>query len=319
MKKLFLFTIVYLAGAILIMAVFREDWVTLLTGIITTSRGFIDLLSNWVIYIVLAAGVMIASVGLKTMKLRIESIVFAVMVCLLFPSAFSLIKTSLPYIIPFYADPYLAGFDNWLHFGQDPWQITHTIAKYVPYKWAISSYIMVWGIPALFFPVILAATDGDHMRIRRYLILYLVAWVAIGNVGALAGMSVGPVYYDRLLGGARFADLAQALQNAGVADTVFGEIQKNLWSIYEQESQSIGSGISAFPSVHVSVAVVTALYMAERSRWFALPALAFFLMVLFISIFSGYHYAIDGYFSTAVIVGLWAWLRRADQKGHVAA
>lgn len=310
-KKLFLFTLVYLAAAILIMATFREDWVTSLRGIIASSRDFFDLLRHWVIYIGLAAAVLIVSVGLKTMKLRIENIVFAVLVCALFPSAFSLIKTTLPHIIPFFADPYLANFDNWLHFGVDPWRIAYKVSDYLPHEFVILSYTLVWGIQALFFPIFLAAADGDGARVRQYLILYVVAWVGIGNIGALAGMSVGPVYYDRLLGGDRFAELTQALQETGVTQSAIGQIQQNLWMLYKEQSQSIVSGISAFPSVHVSVTVVTALYMFERSKWLFAPAAVFYLSVLFISVFSGYHYAIDGYFSTAVIVGLWAWMRRA--------
>ena len=78
-------------------------------------------------------------------------------------------------------------------------------------------------------------------------------------------------------------------------------MKKALWNVYVDHGQAFGSGISAFPSVHVAMAVVTSLYLAERSRWLAPVGIAFVAIILFMSVYSGFHYAIDGYASILVV------------------
>ena len=33
-------------------------------------------------------------------------------------------------------------------------------------------------------------------------------------------------------------------------------------------------------------------------------------IILFLSVYTGYHYATDGYFSILAVLGFWVWLRR---------
>ena len=147
---------------------------------------------------------------------------------------------------------------------------------------------------------------------KRFAILHVVCWVGLGNVLALAFSSVGPVFYDRLLDTDRFAELLLALKTSGIEASRIGAIQANLWTLYIEEGQAVGSGISAFPSVHVGVATVFALYLMERSKWLAPIAILFLAMILFFSVYLGYHYALDGYASIIVIVAAWALLRRRN-------
>ncbi|MFV2033804.1 MAG: phosphatase PAP2 family protein, partial [Halocynthiibacter sp.] len=216
----------------------------------------------------------------------------------------------LPYIVPFYADPFFAELDRVMMGGTDPWELVYAFAEYLPMQVILPVYLKGWALPAIFLPVFLAALDGDRARVNRFLILYVVAWVVLGNILALVGMSAGPVYYDRLIEGAQFGELTAALQQSGVKSAQLGQIQENLWTIYAEQGQAIGSGISAFPSVHVAIATVFGLYLAERARLLAPLGLLFVVIILFLSVYTGYHYAIDGYASIAVIVGLWWLLRR---------
>ncbi len=91
---------------------------------------------------------------------------------------------------------------------------------------------------------------------------------------------------------------------------MIGDIQSYLWTSYEARALLFGSGISAFPSVHLGIATLTALYLFERQRYLLLPGIAFVAVILFLSVYSGYHYAIDGYFSIVAVIGLWLGLRR---------
>ena len=68
---------------------------------------------------------------------------------------------------------------------------------------------------------------------------------------------------------------------------------------------ALGSGISAFPSVHLSMATlwtIVAFRMSARLGW---AALVFLLVILVGSVALGWHYAIDGYASIVVTLLLW--------------
>jgi len=191
-------------------------------------------------------------------------------------------------------------------------KLVHGLLPHLPTSLFTSIYFVIWSLPALFLPLIIAATDDDAARTRRFLILYVLVWVGLGNIVALIGMSVGPVYFDRLEGSVRFAGLAHALIQSGVEHGPLGKIQDSLWNAYANRAQVVGSGISAFPSVHVAVATLTMLYLGERSRWLAPFGMAFLVAILFLAVYVGWHYAIDGYFSIFVMVSAWSYLRERN-------
>jgi membrane-associated phospholipid phosphatase len=64
-----------------------------------------------------------------------------------------------------------------------------------------------------------------------------------------------------------------------------------------------GGGISAMPSIHVTVAILYIL-AAQRTRW-SIPAIVFGLLTFIGSIHFGYHYAIDGFVGMAVAQLCW--------------
>ena len=168
----------------------------------------------------------------------------------------------------------------------------------------------------MYLPVLLILFDGNPARVRRFTWLYLFAWVAVGNVLALVFLSAGPVYYDQLLGGDTFAGLTEALAASGVTDSSVGRTHAKLWDVYTSGAQDSGSGISAFPSVHIAMVTVFALYLWERHRLLAFPGAALVALFLFLSVYLGWHYAVDGYASIALVIALWALLRR-PQCGDV--
>lgn len=310
MQNFLRFSLGYFVVAILIVTVFRDSGVSIIGHLASSSTVFFVILGQFTVGLVLLAGVATLIVGPKVMLSRLRAVAFATIACLFFQAAFTLIKTSLPFIVPFFADPYFAHIDQVLHFGNDPWTLTHAWAEGFAANQLVWVYVSVWGLPAMALPVIIAALDGNQDRVRRFLMLYVVGWVVLGNMIALAGMSAGPVYYDRLIGGDRFIDLAPALIESGVKATWIGNLQESLWNVYVDRGQAIGSGISAFPSVHVAMACVTALYLAERTRWLAPIGIAFVAIILFMSVYSGYHYAIDGYAAIIVVTVAYGLARR---------
>lgn len=257
---------------------------------------------------------------------RIPAALMAAAGCVLLQSGFSLIKSMIPFLVPFYADPWLAEMDQALHGGADPWVGLHDLANARIIAIVLPLYLHVWIIPAMALPVFIAATDSDTLRRDRFLVLFLFCWIGLGNILAILGASVGPVFYDGTYGTTRFAALVAELHRSGFSDSMIGRIQAYQWDSYLTKALLPASGISAFPSVHVAIAMLVALYIAERwrrwRRWWPI-GLLFVAAILFLSVYTGYHYAIDGYFSIMAVLGAWLFLRlrakRASaQENYVA-
>ncbi|MDA8747188.1 phosphatase PAP2 family protein [Litoreibacter sp.] len=314
MRQFFFFSLLYLLAGIVLILLVREDPVMQLQFILLKSISLGMALIGYVKYLGVFLIVGLYFTRHLGLKQRIIPTVYAIMGCMIFSGAFSLVKTSIPSVVPFYADAMLANLDAALHFGVAPWTFTHGLSDIIPANLIVLFYFGIWTLPAIFLPVIIAITDTDTERTKRFLILHVVCWIGLGNVVATLFSSVGPVYYDRLLGGDRFAGLTTALANSGMSDTRLGVVQDGLWTQLTENGQSIGSGISAFPSVHVGVATVFALYLAERSRALMPVGIAFLGIIVFASVYNGWHYAVDGYASIALILAAWA----VQQRRNVA-
>lgn len=221
-----------------------------------------------------------------------------------FMDAFSTLKNSMPKVINFWADPYIAMIDRIMHLGVDPWVIVHNLGGGLPSGIVEAIYLKLWILVAAGFPILVGTFDKNAVRCKSYLSIYLVSWVVIGNVFALIFLSVGPIYYDALLGGDTFAGLNDTFVQIGVADSFLGRIQSMLWFQYENGLSTLGSGISAFPSVHVSVAAVVACYLYDTFRrpLVTMLGVTYLCVILYLSVWVGWHYAVDGYVSIAVVL-----------------
>jgi membrane-associated phospholipid phosphatase len=145
------------------------------------------------------------------------------------------------------------------------------------------------------------------MRVR-YVLNWMASWVIIGNLMAGTWLSAGPAYYGLVTGDhARFGEqLAFLATNAGQANSAH-VFQQYLWTLYSSGHVGIGSGISAFPSIHVAVATINALFIGEISRRFGIAMWLYVGFIIASSVYLGWHYAIDGYVSVAcVTVIYWA-------------
>lgn len=229
-----------------------------------------------------------------------------------FQGTFTTIKTALPQLwggFPY--DRVQADIDAWLHFGVDPWRLLFAVGhhpvvlKVVEFNYNVAWFTLCFG--ALFF--VATSPRADALRMR-YMFMFMFVWVVCGNILAGLFLSAGPAYYGQVTGDhARFAE-----QLAFLADSQWGSsastYQSYLWRLYESGASGLGSGISAFPSVHVALITMNALFLAERSRWMAGVAFVYVAFVLASSVYLGWHYAIDGYVSIAVVTAGHFGLRR---------
>ncbi len=246
----------------------------------------------------------------RALTVRLPKAVVAVFLSSAFFLTFTMVKTSFPQVWPFWADPLMATIDKALHFGTDPWEITHALGFPIAPDAANQLYFFAWLLPATYLPVLLFLFDEDEARIRRFLWLFFFGWAFLGNVVAIGLLSAGPVYYDALLGGDRFAALTAALESSGITGSSVGRTQARLWETYVNATKDPGSGISAFPSVHVAMVTVIALYLGERHRLLGLLGAALVGVFVYLSVWFGWHYAVDGYASILLVVAMWWFLRR---------
>ncbi|WP_177213208.1 phosphatase PAP2 family protein [Celeribacter neptunius] len=307
-------------------------------------RGFVFALPQFVIkatayvpgwvYLAVAAVILVFGKGRKISVAKLRSIIVAIIYCTLFTLMFGLVKNQLPEVVPFWADALLAELDRTLHFGRNPWDLLSGLSAFNTNRLA-AFYLNGWVFLATFLPVLLIAFDKNETRVRHFVGLWALAWVLLGNVVALVFMSAGPIFAGLMPG-------VDPTAHAGVVELLarpdaqaLVRIRDYLWGSYSGTVSEIGSGISAFPSVHVGIASVIGLYLLRlgqdagavivtplRRRAVLLgSAVAAFAVIgayLVLSVYLGWHYAVDGYTSLLIISGS-AWLLQRKRRRAPAA
>jgi len=212
-----------------------------------------------------------------------------------------------------------ADLDRILHFGIDPWRLTHALSAVSQpvaalFTSALTFFYHLWFF--LFWTVLLffmLRPDTGHIRLQ-YMVSHLLCWIIIGGIFAMMWSSAGPVYYGYFADGPNpFTPLMETLaaQNAWLGDQGFWvtvwplDVQDKLWAVYSSSETGIGSGISAMPSMHISIAVLMALGVSAVHKKLGCAFWAFALIIQIGSVHLAWHYAIDGYFAAIATVIIW--------------
>jgi hypothetical protein len=230
-----------------------------------------------------------------------------------FQGSFTSLKNALPAWhggFPF--DAYHANLDRLMYFGHDPWQLLYAFSENgivrllvewnYDHGWFILCYAMLFWV----------AVAPEASRIRtRYILTYVAVWIVVGNVLAGLALSAGPAFYGQVTGDhARFAAQLAFLDGSGGHDYSARSVQHYLWALYSTGQPGIGSGISAFPSVHVATVTLNALFIWEWRRRYGVAAFAYTAFIALSSVYLAWHYAIDSYVAIAVTVALFFTIRR---------
>lgn len=215
----------------------------------------------------------------------------------LFMGSFTTFKTLMPILAGgFSYDRIQADIDLFLHGGINPGvALASLFSNPLLLKALHWNYTVPW-MALTFVPIFFIVLDAPRLRLR-YCLSFVLVWTLIGNVLALAFLSAGPIFYADITGDAvRFHTQMQIID--AVQEPAF---RSYLWEAFITGSVGLGTGISAFPSVHVAVATMNALFLYEYNRLAGLAGFVYVTVILVSSILLGWHYAIDGYVSIATV------------------
>jgi hypothetical protein len=145
---------------------------------------------------------------------------------------------------------------------------------------------------------------------------FCLSWLLLGTGMAYWLSSAGPCYFDKVASTAGpysplFAHLKGVFVEPPLA-AISG--QRYLWEAYIGGTFIKGAGISAMPSMHLSIMTTCTLGAWHLNRFIGM--LYIFLTAGFLvgSIYLGWHYAIDGYISILLTALLWYLLAKVANK-----
>lgn len=224
---------------------------------------------------------------------------------IIFMSCFSTIKAAIPLFNDYRWDGYWTQLDYSIH-GNHPWKILQPLLGFPIISSALSLFYHSW-IALIYAGGLYFCFFQTNRQLReRYLITFFSCWAICGVILAIIFSSVGPVFLEPIFGDHTFSSLMTYLKEAnqhfpvltlGVQDTLL------IWHQYGEKG--LGRGITAMPSMHVSLALLFFLAMRHISRIAALAFGIFFVIILIGSVHLAYHYAVDGYVSIIVTAIIW--------------
>ncbi len=230
-----------------------------------------------------------------------------VVITLLFQSVYLSFKTSFTDFVPFHADEWLMEADRALHFGKIPWQLIAPVFSNAAAVYVIDFLYTFWLLLNLFIVLQQAfASKTPELRATFFLSYYLV-WIVLGTMIALAASSAGPCYfqYESSLPNpydGQMAFLNGLHQKSELSALSF---QVTLWDNHAKGLGGIINGISAFPSIHVAMAVIFALIGRHYGRLVRWGGYVYLAVILIGSVVLNWHYAVDGYASILLTPLVW--------------
>lgn len=227
-------------------------------------------------------------------------------------SSFTYLKSIIPFIHNFKYDELFSDIDRLLHFGIDPWIITHTIFSSPWMSLIINIFYNLWFFYFLGVLIYFIFSQSNPKLRLQFILSFLSCWMIFGALFATLLSSAGPCFYEALLDDARYGLLMERLHSQNDYISNYTDIplwalgtQESLWNDYVNSESGVGSGISAMPSMHVSIATICALALYQVKKLVGIFAWIFTALIQIGSVHLAWHYAIDGYVSIIITTLLW--------------
>jgi hypothetical protein len=226
---------------------------------------------------------------------------------------FTPFKIMIGHVQGFPFDAALAGLDRAIFLGTDPWRLTHALFGSAPATFVLHMAYNMWFV-MMWLSIIYFMLRPELVRLRaRYILAFLLCWMIVGSLGAYFLASAGPCFYERAFGDPQFAPLMARLHALDAelkaiypAFGVHGlRLQDMLWGGFTAKRELFGGGISAMPSMHVSIAVLMALAARQLNRRLGRVMTVFAAMIWIGSVHFGWHYATDGLVALGLTLAIW--------------
>jgi hypothetical protein len=220
--------------------------------------------------------------------------------------SFAALKDQIPAVHPFAWDKTFMTWDRVIGMGHQPWEILQPL---LGHPWITASINFGYdGWFLLMFLVLFSqafSAKGGVLRLQ-FLLAFSFAWFIGGNLLAIVFSSMGPCFYGHLYPthnpyAAQLAYLNATNQNWPIWSV---DVQQALWKDYLAGHGRLG-GISAMPSMHVTIAVLLALWGWRVNRTIGWALSAFATLIVIGSIHLLWHYAVDGIAGTILAVAFW--------------
>lgn len=237
-------------------------------------------------------------------------------------SCYTYLKSIIPNIHYFSWDLTFYQLDKILHFGVSPWEITHAIFSSAWSTFLINFIYHLWFF-FMWATVLYFIVKKENAQLRtQFLLSFLSCWLIVGGLIAVILSSAGPCYahllnesfdfYLPLL--ERLNQQSHKLVESGFYPVWALEVQNMLWQGHIDSESGAGAGISAMPSMHVSISVLMALSLSRVNRYLGYGMWVFALVIQIGSVHLAWHYAVDGYASFVLTNIVWVICGKVAQR-----
>lgn len=225
---------------------------------------------------------------------------------IIFASGYGVLKGAIAILRPFSWDQFLAELDIALHFGRPPHEWLWWIIERPFLVLGINFTYNLWFYVMIVVVLTAAVTAHDSDLRHRFLVSFMLTWLVGGFLVAMGFSSAGPCFFARIGLGDTYQPLMDALAEANRSYPIWAiSTQEMLWDGFTGERDG-SAGISAFPSMHVALAVLLALYASNRSFIAGAAMWLFAAMIMIGSVVLAWHYAVDGYAGALLAWFFWS-------------
>ena len=229
---------------------------------------------------------------------------------------FTTFKHAIPLINPFSWDPLLFKVDKLLLLNNHPAQLIQTLLPLHNLKYISDMCYASWAIVSV--AILLWQNISPQRKLRtQFLLSWLLSWIILGSICALLFSSVGPCFYDAFYASTPKDILLankQLQQNPTEYFYLTDAAKSMLVQVAQSESFITGFGISAFPSLHVSISALNAIIIGKYNKYIGYIGWIYVFITSLCCVYLGFHYLVDCIAGVIGTCSIWVLTGKALNK-----